>query len=239
MARRPGDRKYFAQSRHRRRHLVAARGKTDLRSAIGPIAQRSIAACNAARWSPIPRLRIELRPSRAGCALVVAGCMLASLLLAVLSLPVAVVVPGTAVVAAVLFSGFWRCTGRGLPALLHVGIDRRLAVTGCDGRSREGAILRRLLRGPLVDDHCLALGRVAMVASRERHRRAARHAAVRFIPPAARGAALRSTCGRRTERRRRSRVTGEPCLRVDPHAALGLGSRKQMKIERHQGFGQR
>ena len=44
------------------------------------------------------------------------------------------------VVVAVALRGFWRCTGRGVPALLHVGIDRRLTVTGCDGRSRDGTI---------------------------------------------------------------------------------------------------
>jgi hypothetical protein len=37
--------------------------------------------------------------------------------------------------------GFWRCTGRGVPALLHVGDDRRLTATTRDGRSRDGSIL--------------------------------------------------------------------------------------------------
>ena len=40
-----------------------------------------------------------------------------------------------------LISGCWCCTGRGLPALLDVGIDRRITVTDCSGRSRAGAIL--------------------------------------------------------------------------------------------------
>jgi hypothetical protein len=58
----------------------------------------------------------------------------------VLPLPVTAVVPAAAVVAVVLVSGLWRCTGRGVPALLHIGIDRRITVTDRDGRSRAGMI---------------------------------------------------------------------------------------------------
>ena len=47
-----------------------------------------------------------------------------------------VVWAGIAAVLAVLAAGLWRCTGRGVPALLHVGLDRRITVTGRDGRSR-------------------------------------------------------------------------------------------------------
>ena len=36
---------------------------------------------------------------------------------------------------------FRRCAGRGAPVLLHVGHDRRIAITTRDGRSSEGAIL--------------------------------------------------------------------------------------------------
>ena len=45
------------------------------------------------------------------------------------------------VVVAVAARGFWRCTGRGVPALLHVGHDRRMTATDRDGRSRDGSIL--------------------------------------------------------------------------------------------------
>jgi hypothetical protein len=58
-----------------------------------------------------------------------------------LPLPPVGYAPCALVIVAVLISGWWRCTGRGLPALLHVGIDRRITVTDCDGRSRAGAIL--------------------------------------------------------------------------------------------------
>ena len=88
-----------------------------------------------------PRLRLTPRPSRIGCAAVSIGCVFASVLLALLPLPPAGYVPCALVILAVLISGCWRCTGRGLPALLHVGIDRRITVTDCNGRSRAGAIL--------------------------------------------------------------------------------------------------
>ena len=68
-----------------------------------------------------------------------AGCAAALVLLA--PLPRVASAPGALLVIAVLAAGLWRCTGRGLPALLHVGIDRRITVTGYDGRSRAGAIL--------------------------------------------------------------------------------------------------
>ncbi len=88
-----------------------------------------------------PRLRLEPRPSRIGYAFVATLCALTLILLGSLSLPIAATVPAAAAVLAVLASGLWRCTGRGVPALLHVGIDRSITVTDRDGRSRAGLIL--------------------------------------------------------------------------------------------------
>jgi len=88
-----------------------------------------------------PRLRLEPRPSRIGCTFVAATCAMTVALIGFLPLPVAAAVPAAAMVLGVLLCGLWRCTGRGVPALLHVGIDRRITVTGCDGRSRAGVIL--------------------------------------------------------------------------------------------------
>ena len=99
---------------------------------------------------PLPRLRLEPRPSRIGCAIVVTASAITSTLLAWLPLPIVAMVPGLAAVLVVLVSGLWRCTGRGVPALLHVGIDRRIAVTDCDGRSREGVILDDSYVGPCL-----------------------------------------------------------------------------------------
>jgi len=66
--------------------------------------------------------------------------------LALPPLPLAASVGGAAAIVAALASGLWRRTGHGVPALLHVGIDRRIVVTGRDGRARAGSI---------VDDSCV------------------------------------------------------------------------------------
>jgi hypothetical protein len=52
-----------------------------------------------------------------------------------------VLLPCALAVGAVLVGGLWRCTGRGVPALMHVGNDRRMTVTDCEGRSHDGTIL--------------------------------------------------------------------------------------------------
>jgi hypothetical protein len=88
-----------------------------------------------------PRLRLEPRPSRIAGASLVAACAATSILLALLPLPAMVDAAGAVLVVAVLRCGLWRCAGRGVPALLHVGLDRSIAVTSRDGRSRAGAIL--------------------------------------------------------------------------------------------------
>ena len=88
-----------------------------------------------------PRLRLEPRPSRIACILLVIACAMTAILLGMLPLPVA----GTAVCAiaivTVLAAGLRRCTGSGVPALLHVGIERRITVTDRGGHSHEGSIL--------------------------------------------------------------------------------------------------
>jgi hypothetical protein len=88
-----------------------------------------------------PRLRLAPRRSLIGCALITAACALTSLLLALLPLPLAACLAGAVVILAVLALGLWRCTRRGVPSLFHVGIDLRITVTDCDGRSRAGSIL--------------------------------------------------------------------------------------------------
>ena len=88
-----------------------------------------------------PRLRLEPLPSRIACAVILVGCTAAAVLVAAMRLPLAATLVCLAIVVAVLVSSLWRCTGRGVPALLHVGIDRRIAVTDRSGRSSSGAIL--------------------------------------------------------------------------------------------------
>ena len=88
-----------------------------------------------------PRLRLDPRSSRIGCILLLAACAMTSILLGLLPLPVAALVAGAIAIVVVLARGLWRCTGRGVPALLHIGIDRRITVTDREGHSREGSIL--------------------------------------------------------------------------------------------------
>lgn len=88
-----------------------------------------------------PRLCIEPRPSRIARGAILVVCIATATLVAALRLPVAVTITCATIVIAVLVSSLWRCTGRGFPVLLHVGIDRRVAVTDRTGRSHEGAIL--------------------------------------------------------------------------------------------------
>jgi hypothetical protein len=87
------------------------------------------------------RLRIEPRPSRIACAAILVVCSATAALIVMLRMPLTATLGCAAIVIVVLVSSLWRCTGRGVPAILHVGIDRRVTVTDRTGRSREGAIL--------------------------------------------------------------------------------------------------
>ncbi|MBL0289203.1 MAG: hypothetical protein IPQ15_00525 [Betaproteobacteria bacterium] len=87
-----------------------------------------------------PRLRLEPRPSRLlRRALVGASFATGSLVAGLpLSWPLRVLL---VLVVLLLAMRAARATlGRGLPAIVHVGADRRLTVTGRDGRSRSGTI---------------------------------------------------------------------------------------------------
>lgn len=63
------------------------------------------------------------------------------LLVVSIGMPVAATLGCIAAVIVTLASNLWRCSGRGVPAIVHVGIDRRIAVSDREGRSRTGAIL--------------------------------------------------------------------------------------------------
>ena len=90
---------------------------------------------------PTPRLRLEPRPSRIGTAAMVAGAAAGVALVA--ALPLEPWLTAAAVVATLvaMARGVRICAGRGVPLLLHVGLDRRLSVTTRDGRSHDGTIL--------------------------------------------------------------------------------------------------
>jgi hypothetical protein len=87
-----------------------------------------------------PRLRLELRPSRrlrrllAGSFAATGGCV------ACLPLPWAIRLVLMLAVLLVALRAHRRTLGRGLPALVHLGTDRQLTVTGQDGRSTSGIV---------------------------------------------------------------------------------------------------
>ena len=95
-----------------------------------------------------PRLRLEPRPSRIGCILLAAACAMTSILLGLLPLPVAAVFAGAIAILTVLGRGLRRCTGRGVPAALQIGVDRRITVTDREGHSCAGSILDDSYAGP-------------------------------------------------------------------------------------------
>lgn len=88
-----------------------------------------------------PRLRLEPRPSRVACAGIALGCAATAILVVLLPVQWWVRCVGIVAVVIVAAHGFRRCAGRGMPALVHVGDDRRLTVTRRDGTSLDGVIL--------------------------------------------------------------------------------------------------
>jgi hypothetical protein len=90
---------------------------------------------------PPPRLRLEPHPSRIACAAIAVGCAAMAALVALLPLEAWTTAGALLAILGVAVCGFWRCAGRGVPVLLHVGHDRRLTASTRDGRSHDGSIL--------------------------------------------------------------------------------------------------
>jgi hypothetical protein len=91
--------------------------------------------------NPPPRLRLEPRPSRIGCAAIAVSCTAMASLALLLPVDPWSKAAALLAIAAIAGRGFWRCTGRGVPAIVHVGCDRRMTATTRDGRTRDGSIL--------------------------------------------------------------------------------------------------
>ena len=70
-----------------------------------------------------------------------AGSVATVALVAAMPLPLALQCGAAVVIVAIGVAGSARCSGRRVPALIHVGADRRIAVTDRRGRTRDGAIL--------------------------------------------------------------------------------------------------
>jgi len=71
----------------------------------------------------------------------VVACAATAILVAVLRVSIAAKTGGLAIVTAILAWNLRRCAGRGVPAIVHVGVDRSITVTDRGGRSRAGAVL--------------------------------------------------------------------------------------------------
>jgi hypothetical protein len=87
-----------------------------------------------------PRLRIEPRPSRQLCRAIAAGALATAALAVCLPLPWTVRLVLALSVALVALRAARRTVGRGLPAIVHLGLDRRISVTMPDGRTHAGSL---------------------------------------------------------------------------------------------------
>ena len=89
---------------------------------------------------PPRRLRLEPRPSRAAAfAFALAGVATTGVLL---TLPLGTAGRLAVVAGAVIaIDARLRALRRAVPALIHLGLDRRIAVTTGDGRTRDGSVL--------------------------------------------------------------------------------------------------
>jgi len=88
-----------------------------------------------------PPLHLVVRISRRAIAWVVAAHLLTASMLLSLPVPAGLRFAGVAGVAFACAFALRPLAGRRAPALLRVGIDRRIAVTARDGRTCEGEVL--------------------------------------------------------------------------------------------------
>lgn len=88
-----------------------------------------------------PRLHLEPRPSHLARAAIVTLGVATAMLVIFLSLPWWFMGAALAAVACVVGQTVSRCAGRGVPAFVIVGDDRRLTVSSPDGTSRDGSVL--------------------------------------------------------------------------------------------------
>ncbi|HET7097383.1 MAG TPA: hypothetical protein VFJ68_08325 [Casimicrobiaceae bacterium] len=87
------------------------------------------------------RLRLEPRPSCIAGAAIIGGCVATCALIPAMRLPTPGSLGCVAIVLVVFVSSLWRCAGRGVAAIVHVGIDRTISVTDRSGRTLAGVIL--------------------------------------------------------------------------------------------------
>ena len=97
---------------------------------------------------PPPPLRLEPRRSRLALAWLGTSYAATAALLLALPLPIGVVAAGVGGILIAFAFALRQIAGRSAPALLRVGIDRRIGVTTRDGRTRAGDILADSFVGP-------------------------------------------------------------------------------------------
>jgi hypothetical protein len=88
-----------------------------------------------------PPLHLSPRPSRIGRAAIIAGGLVTAMLIGALPLPWYCRMGAVVAIAAVGRRGMRDCAGPGVPSLLLVGADRRIAVRDARGRLVRGTIL--------------------------------------------------------------------------------------------------
>jgi hypothetical protein len=102
---------------------------------------------------PAPPLSVEPRRSRVLIATIVLGHAATLALVSSLSLPRWMMLGLIAGIVAAAAVAVWKIVGPAAPARLAVGLDRRVAVTAHDGRTRRGDILA----DSYVGAHCTTI----------------------------------------------------------------------------------
>lgn len=86
----------------------------------------------------------------AGLALTTVGCLAAAVLVASLPLPSWTMLACLVAIGLALHRAHRQWIGRGVPAIVHLGIDRTITVTDWKGRSRDGFVLADSYVGALL-----------------------------------------------------------------------------------------
>lgn len=128
--------------------------------------------------TPPPRLRLEPRKSRQAGLGIGAGALATAVLIAVMPLTWTWEVALWVVVALLAARALHRQCGRGLPALVHLGVDGRVTVTGQDGRSRNGSVCT----ASFVHHRFTTLVWIADAPAHRRHWRWRPSEAILFLP---------------------------------------------------------
>lgn len=90
---------------------------------------------------PTPSLRLELRRSRLAATLILASYTATAVLLLSLPLPAGAAIAGGGGIIVACALALGQATGRNAPAMLRLGVDRRIVVITRNARTCHGEIL--------------------------------------------------------------------------------------------------